>query len=108
MADVPDVTPEHVDVRVDNNVLTIRAQSGHASASEPGYREYQLVNYFRQFELSDKFNQDQISAELKHSVLTLNLPKAEKSQTAQDRCGGQLVNRCNPSGGNAACVGCRG
>jgi HSP20 family molecular chaperone IbpA len=80
MADVPGVTPEHLDVRVDNNVLTIRAQSGHASASEPSYREYQLVNYFRQFELSDKVDQDQISADLKHGVLTLNLPKAEEAK----------------------------
>jgi HSP20 family molecular chaperone IbpA len=67
-------------VRVDNNVLTIRAQAGHASAAEPTYREYQLVNYFRQFELNDKVNQEKISADFKHGVLTLTLPKAEEAK----------------------------
>jgi HSP20 family molecular chaperone IbpA len=80
MADVPGVTHEHLDIRVDNNVLTIRAQADHASVAEPTYREYQLVNYFRQFELSDKVDQDKISADLKHGVLTLNLPKAEEAK----------------------------
>jgi HSP20 family protein len=79
-ADVPGVTHDRLDVRVDNNILTIRAQSGYTSATEPTYREYQLVNYFRQFELSDKVDQDKISADLKHGVLTLNLPKAEDAK----------------------------
>lgn len=79
-ADVPGVTHEHLDIRVDNNVLTIRAQADHTSAAEPTYREYQLVNYFRQFELSDKVDQEKISADLKHGVLTLNLPKAEAAK----------------------------
>jgi HSP20 family molecular chaperone IbpA len=79
-ADVPGVTHEHLDIRVDNNVLTIRAQADRKSVAEPTYREYQLVNYFRQFELSDKVDQDKISADLKHGVLTLNLPKAEEAK----------------------------
>ena len=79
-ADIPGVTHDHLDVRVDNNVLTIRAEADHTSAAEPTYREYQLVNYFRQFELSDKVDQDKISADLKHGVLTLTLPKAEEAK----------------------------
>ncbi|HEY7711457.1 MAG TPA: Hsp20/alpha crystallin family protein [Candidatus Entotheonella sp.] len=31
-ADIPGVTPDHLDVRVDHNVLTIRAQADHTSA----------------------------------------------------------------------------
>jgi len=80
MADVPGVTSDRLDVRVDNNVLTIRAQVEHAPIAEPTYREYQLVNYFRQFELSDKVDQDHIRADLKHGVLTLNLPKSEEAK----------------------------
>lgn len=80
MADVPGVTSEHLDVRVDNNVLTIRAQADHPHPAEPTYREYELVNYFRQFELSDKVDQGNISADLKHGVLTLTLPKAEDAK----------------------------
>jgi HSP20 family molecular chaperone IbpA len=69
-----------LDVRVDNHVLTIRAQTDHAHFVEPTYREYQLVNYFRQFELSDKVDESKISADLKHGVLTLTLPKAEEAK----------------------------
>ena len=79
-ADLPGVAHDRLDIRVENNVLTIRAQADHASAVEPTYREYQLVNYFRQFELSDKVNQEKISADLKHGVLTLMLPKAEEAK----------------------------
>lgn len=79
-ADVPGVTHEHLDVRVDNHILTIRAQTNHAQATEPAYREYELVNYFRQFELNDKVDESNISADLKHGVLTLTLPKAEDAK----------------------------
>jgi HSP20 family protein len=80
MADLPGVTSEHLDVRVDNNVLTIRAQADHTHPAQPTYREYELVNYFRQFELSDQVDQSKISADLKHGVLTLTLPKAEDAK----------------------------
>ena len=83
MADVPGVTSDHLDVRVDNHVLTIRAQTSRAFPGEPTYREYELVNYFRQFELSDKVNVSKISADLKHGVLTLSLPKAEEAKPRQ-------------------------
>lgn len=79
-ADVPGVTQEHLDIRVDNHILTIRAQAEPTRAVEPTYREYELVNYFRQFELSDKVDEGKISADLKHGVLTLNLPKAEEAK----------------------------
>ncbi len=79
-ADVPGVTHEHLGIRVDNHVLTIRAQAGHVPLADPMYREYELVNYFRQFELSDKVDEGKISADLKHGVLTLSLPKAEEAK----------------------------
>jgi HSP20 family protein len=82
-ADVPGVTPDHLDVRVDNHLLTIRGQASRALSGEPTYREYELVNYFRQFEISDKVNVSKISAELKHGVLTLSLPKAEEVKPRQ-------------------------
>jgi HSP20 family molecular chaperone IbpA len=47
------------------------------------YREYELVNFFRQFELGEKIDQGKISAELKHGVLTLSLPKAEEVKPRQ-------------------------
>ena len=79
-ADLPGVTKNGLDLRVENNLLTIRGRASHCAPGEMLYREYQLANFFRQFELSDKVDQQNISAELKHGVLTLNLPKAEEAK----------------------------
>jgi HSP20 family molecular chaperone IbpA len=83
MADLPGVDNERLDVRVDNHVLTIRGQARHGASGEPLYREYELVNYFRQFELSDRVDQARISADLRFGVLTLTLPKAEEAKPRQ-------------------------
>jgi HSP20 family molecular chaperone IbpA len=80
LADLPGVSKDDLDVRVDNDILTIQGLSTHAASGEPVYREYELVKFFRQFELSDKVDQAKISAELKHGVLTLLLPKVEKPE----------------------------
>ena len=82
-ADVPGVSQEDLDIRVDNNVLTIQARAKHAVTDESTYREYELVNVFRQFELTDSVDQSKISADLKHGVLTLVLPKAEVAKPRQ-------------------------
>jgi HSP20 family protein len=80
MADVPGVAQDDMDIRVDNNVLTIRGRTTHAAPGNPVYREYELVHYFRQFELSDKVDVARISADLKQGVLTVHLPKAEEAK----------------------------
>jgi HSP20 family molecular chaperone IbpA len=79
-ADLPGVPKEGLDVRVENNLLTIRGKASHVAPGEPVYREYGLVNFFRQFELNERVNQTAISADLKNGVLTLNLPRAEESK----------------------------
>jgi HSP20 family molecular chaperone IbpA len=80
LADLPGVDKTDLDVRVDNNILTIRAHSSHGTPSDVGYREYELQNFFRQFELSDRVDQTRITADLKQGVLTLHLPKAEEAK----------------------------
>ena len=79
-ADLPGVSKEGLDVRVENNLLTIRGKAAHAAPGDSVYREYELVNFFRQFELNERVDQSKISADLKHGVLTLNLPKAEEAK----------------------------
>lgn len=80
MADLPGVAKDGLDVRVENGVLTLHGRAADATPGEPIYREFELVNFYRQFELSDKVDQSKISAELKHGVLTLRLPKAEEAK----------------------------
>jgi HSP20 family protein len=79
-ADLPGVAKQDLDVRVENNLLTIRGKPSHVAPGDPLYREYGLVNFFRQFELNEKVDQSKISAELTHGVLTLTLPKAEEAK----------------------------
>lgn len=80
-ADLPGVAKENLDVRVENGLLTIQTKPAQVTGSgSPVYREYELVNFFRQFELSDKVDQQKISADLKHGVLTLKLPRAEEAK----------------------------
>jgi HSP20 family molecular chaperone IbpA len=79
-ADLPGVAKDGLDVQVENNLLTIRAQASHAAPGDLLYREYELAHFFRQFELTDRVDQQKISADLKNGVLTLSLPKAEEAK----------------------------
>ena len=79
-ADLPGVAKEALDVRVENHLLTIRGKTAHIGSGDPVYREYGLVNFFRQFELNERVDTSKISADLKHGVLTLTLPKAEEAK----------------------------
>jgi HSP20 family protein len=80
IADLPGIDPAHLEVRVDNNILTLRGQSQYQMPGDQRYREYTLVSFFRQFELSELIDQGGIRADLRHGVLTLTLPKAAKAQ----------------------------
>jgi len=81
VADLPGVEKDAIDVRVENNILTIKgAIAKEAAAHAPIYEEYGLGDYFRQFELTDTVDQEKIRAEMKHGVLTIHLPKAEKAK----------------------------
>jgi HSP20 family molecular chaperone IbpA len=83
LADLPGVGPSDLKVRLEDNILTIQAKANHAVTSEPIYREFELVNFFRQFELSDAVDQEKITARLTNGVLTLQLPRAEKAKPRQ-------------------------
>jgi len=81
--DVPGVSQSDLDIRVDSNILTIQGRAKHVLSDASTHREYELVNVFRQFELTDTVDQSKISADLKHGVLTLVLPKAEAAKPKQ-------------------------
>jgi HSP20 family protein len=83
LADVPGVALEGLDVSVDNHILTIRGRARHTVVGEVTYREYELVNFFRQFELSNQVDQNRITADLKCGVLILQLPKAAEAKPRQ-------------------------
>lgn len=83
IADLPGVEKDDVDVRVEDDILTIKGKAAYSPPADVLRREFSLDGYFRQFELSDEVNQDKITAEAKNGVLTITLPKAEKSKPKQ-------------------------
>ena len=78
VVDLPGVPQDGVNVSIDEGILTIRGRVSAPSAQEPLYREYGLHDFHRQFQLSDRIDQQKISGELKHGVLTIRLPKSER------------------------------
>jgi HSP20 family molecular chaperone IbpA len=80
LADLPGVSPNDLKIRLEENILSIQAKPHHLIEHEPIYREFELVNFFRQFELSEEVDQEKIAASLSHGVLRLYLPRAEKAK----------------------------
>lgn len=83
IADLPGVGKEDVDIRVEDSILTIRGKATYSPPADLLREEFSLDGYFRQFQLSDEVDQEKISAETKNGVLTIHLPKAEKSKPRQ-------------------------
>jgi HSP20 family protein len=83
IADLPGVERQSLDVRVADGILTLQAKTQHIAPGAPIEREYELLNFYRQFELPEQVEAERISAELKHGVLALQLPKKEKAKPKQ-------------------------
>lgn len=83
VTDLPGISKESLEVKVEEDVLTIEGKMTHAFHKDPLYREIEPINFFRQFELADSVNPEKIVAELKHGVLTLTLPWKEKARPRQ-------------------------
>jgi HSP20 family protein len=80
VADLPGVGKDAVDIRVEDDVLTIKGRANYRMPAHDMREEFHLYGYYRQFRLSDEVDQNKISAETNNGVLTITLPKAEKSK----------------------------
>ena len=80
IADIPGVKKEQLDIHVENGMLTVYASGKEHKPADRVYREFQPVNYYRQFNVSDRIKTESISAELKSGVLTLTLQKQEEAK----------------------------
>ena len=80
--EMPGVDKNSVDVRVENDVLSIEGQVNLSKYQglAPLYIEYNVGHYARSFQLSSKIEQDGITAEFKDGIMTVMLPKAEKAK----------------------------
>ena len=85
-ADLPEVNEKEIDVRVENNLLTIRGERKfEKSVSEENYLRVERTYgaFSRSFSLPNTVNAEAIRAEYKNGVLTVNLPKREESKPRQ-------------------------
>jgi len=79
--DVPGVTGDDLDVSVERNELTIRAERRWDSSGKRVIaRERSQGTYERQLTLSDALDTDQLSAELSDGVLIITVPVAERAK----------------------------
>ncbi len=85
-ASLPGVKPEEIEITVEDNVLTLKAESVKESESqESGYliRERSAGTFYRALRLPDSVDTDKITPVYEHGVLTIALPKAEEKKKKQ-------------------------
>lgn len=83
--EMPGVEKKDVSVKLESDVLRVEAQIDFSKYEglEPVYSEYNVGHYARSFTLSDRIDQDGISAELDDGVLALTLKKSKKALSRQ-------------------------
>ncbi len=80
MVDLPGVEKDGLKLSVEEDILTIEGHVSQPENKEYLLREYEPSNYYRQFELSEAVDQENINAELKNGVLNVFLPRAKAVQ----------------------------
>jgi HSP20 family protein len=85
-ADLPEVDPKDLDIRVENNILTIRGERKfEEEVSEENYLRVERAygSFARSFSLANTVNSEAIKADYQNGVLTLSIPKREEAKPKQ-------------------------
>ncbi len=85
-ADLPEVDPKDLDIRVENNILTIRGdRKFEKKVDEDNYLrvERSYGSFSRSFSLANAVNPEAIKADYSNGVLTLTIPKREEAKPKQ-------------------------
>lgn len=85
-ADLPEVNPQDLDIRVENNILTIRGERKfEKKVNEENYLRVERAygSFSRSFSLANSVKSEEIKAEYQNGVLTLNIPKREEAKPKQ-------------------------
>jgi HSP20 family protein len=85
-ADLPDVHAQDLDIRVENNILTIRGERKfETQVSEDNYLRVERAygSFSRSFSLANSVKTDAIKADYQNGVLTLSIPKREEAKPKQ-------------------------
>jgi len=81
--DLPGVTPESIDVNVERNVLTVKAERPAAKDDEARWQvaERPTGTFARRVYLGETLDREGIQASYDAGVLTLRVPVVEKAQS---------------------------
>ena len=81
-ADLPGVPKDKVGLHVEADSLTIEGEMSLAmpEGMQASYAEVSVPRFRRVFTLSKELDTGKVSAEFKHGVLTLRIPKAEQAK----------------------------
>jgi HSP20 family protein len=85
-ADIPDVKIEDIDIRVENNTLTLK---GHRKFEKDekvkGFHriERSYGDFVRTFALPNSVDNEKVAADYKNGVLSIELPKKEAAKPRQ-------------------------
>ena len=85
-ADLPDVDAKDLDIRVENNILSIRGERKfEKKVNEDNYLRVERAygSFSRSFALANTVNPDGIKADYQNGVLTLVIPKREEAKPKQ-------------------------
>ena len=77
-AEMPGVNKDGLEITLEGNELTLIGHRGNdVGQGEPLFRERQLIDFRRVFELDPAIDTAKVSARIEQGVLTLTLPKSE-------------------------------
>jgi HSP20 family protein len=85
-ADVPDLSEKDLDIRVENNMLTISGERKfEQKVKEENYLRIERAygSFSRSFSLPNTISSENIKAEYKNGVLTVEMPKRAESKPKQ-------------------------
>ena len=85
-ADLPDIDEKNLDIRVENNMLTVRGERKfEQKVNEDNYLRIERTygSFSRSFSLPSTVNTEAIKADYKNGVLTVQLPKRAESKPEQ-------------------------
>jgi HSP20 family protein len=85
-ADLPGIDPNDIDIRIENNVLTIKGERRmQQEVKEENYYRGEAAygTFNRSFTLPSAVDEDKINAEFRVGVLKITLPKKEQAKPKQ-------------------------
>ncbi len=91
--DVPGVDPGRVELTLEGGILTISGEKAAQASGSPGEeREHQRIErsqgrFYRRFMLPDTVDSDNVTANGKHGVLTITVPKQRKAMPRRIQIG---------------------